>query len=66
MGEFLSTRHGYQSKYALQKLIIRRDIQTVFQPVVDLNTLDPIGYEALTRDLRRPSIPIDKTWLAAG
>lgn len=49
MGEFLSTRHGYQSKYALQKLIIQRDIQTVFQPVVDLNTLDPIGYEALTR-----------------
>ncbi len=49
MGEFLSTRHGYISKYALQKLIIQRNIQTVFQPVVDLNTLDPIGYEALTR-----------------
>ncbi len=49
MGEFLATSHGYQSKYALQKLIIQRNVQIVFQPVVDLNTLDPIGYEALTR-----------------
>jgi len=49
MGEFMSARQGYQSKYHLQKLIIEENISTVFQPIVDLQTLDIIGYEALSR-----------------
>ena len=49
MGEFLSERQGYLSKYMLQKILIREDIHTVFQPIVDLSTLEVIGYEALSR-----------------
>ena len=33
----------------MQKLIIEQDIQTVFQAIVDFNTLEVIGYEALSR-----------------
>ncbi len=49
MGEFLATRHNFHSKYTLQKLIIQQDIQTVFQPIVDMQSLNAIGYEALSR-----------------
>ena len=49
MGEFMSERQGYLSKYKLQKTLIQEDIYTVFQPIVDLSTLEVIGYEALSR-----------------
>lgn len=49
MGEFLAERQKYQSLYQLQKLILNQDIKTVFQAVVDINSLDVIGYEALSR-----------------
>ncbi len=49
MGNFMYLKKEYSSKYMLQKLIIDEDIRTVFQPIVELNTLDIIGYEALAR-----------------
>lgn len=49
MGEFNAARHHYQSHYHLQKIIIEQRIQTVFQPIVALDTLDILGYEALSR-----------------
>ncbi len=49
MGEFTATKHHYQSNYNLQKIIIEQKIQTVFQPIIALDTLDIIGYEALSR-----------------
>jgi len=49
MGIFLSHKRDYMSKYLLQKIIIERKIYTVFQPIVDMNTLEIIGHEALSR-----------------
>jgi EAL domain-containing protein (putative c-di-GMP-specific phosphodiesterase class I) len=49
MGEFLAERQKYQSLYQLQKLILNRKISTVFQAIVDINSLEVIGYEALSR-----------------
>lgn len=49
MGIFLSNKHEYNSRYTLQKIIIERQIYSVFQPIVDLKTLEIIGYEALSR-----------------
>lgn len=49
MGEFAATKNSLATKFALQRLIIEEDIKTLFQPVVDMRTLDVIGYEALSR-----------------
>ncbi|MFP4477081.1 MAG: EAL domain-containing protein [Desulfatibacillaceae bacterium] len=49
MGEFMAVKRGYVSRYTLQKIIIEQDLHTVFQPIVDLVTLDIIGWEALSR-----------------
>jgi EAL domain-containing protein (putative c-di-GMP-specific phosphodiesterase class I) len=49
MGTFLRQKHEYNSRYTLQKIIIERQINSVFQPIVDLDTLEIIGYEALSR-----------------
>ncbi|MEW6219693.1 MAG: EAL domain-containing protein [Thermodesulfobacteriota bacterium] len=49
MGEFLAAKQGYRSKYTLQKIIIEQEIQTVFQPIVDLTSFEVLGYEALSR-----------------
>ncbi len=49
MGEFLAEKQKYQSLFKLQRLILNHDIKTVFQPIVDINSLDVIGYEALSR-----------------
>ena len=49
MGEFMASKRGYMSRYGLQRLIIERDVRTVFQPIVDLSSLEVIGYEALSR-----------------
>jgi EAL domain-containing protein (putative c-di-GMP-specific phosphodiesterase class I) len=49
MGEFLSERQSYVSKYMLQKMIIEGNVDTVFQPIVQLDTLEITGYEALSR-----------------
>ncbi|MEW5736950.1 MAG: EAL domain-containing protein [Thermodesulfobacteriota bacterium] len=49
MGEFMASKRSYVSRYELQRIIIERDVSTVFQPIVDLNSLAVIGYEALSR-----------------
>ena len=49
MGEFAAAKQEYKSKYGLQKVIIERNISTVFQPIVDMQTLEVLGYEALSR-----------------
>ena len=49
MGEFLTHKRDYLSKYLLQKIIIEQEIFTVFQPIVHLETLEIIGHEALSR-----------------
>ncbi|ACL05099.1 diguanylate phosphodiesterase [Desulfatibacillum aliphaticivorans] len=49
MGEFIAAKRDYLSRYGLQKIIIEQDIRTVFQAIVDFNTLEVIGYEALSR-----------------
>jgi len=49
MGTFLSHKREYMSKYLLQKIIIEKQITSVFQPIVDMNTLEIIGHEALSR-----------------
>ncbi len=49
IGQFMRMKNEYRSRYELQKIIIERNIQTVYQPVVDLMTLDILGYEALSR-----------------
>jgi len=49
MGEFMAAKQSYKSKYTLQKIIIEQTINTVFQPIVKLDSLEVIGYEALSR-----------------
>lgn len=49
MGNFMHLKKAYVSKYTLQKLIIDENIRTVYQPIVDLKSLEIIGYEALAR-----------------
>ncbi|MFP4446105.1 MAG: EAL domain-containing protein [Desulfosudaceae bacterium] len=49
MGDFMATKRSYLSRYGLQKIIIEQDLRTVFQPILELETLAIIGYEALTR-----------------
>lgn len=49
MGEFLAREHEYANKYTLQKTIINQAITVVFQPIVALQDLEIIGYEALAR-----------------
>lgn len=49
MGVFHSNKRDYTSKYDLQKIIIEDQIYTVFQPIVDMATLEVIGHEALSR-----------------
>lgn len=49
MGQFMRMKNEYKSKYGLQKIIIEKNIRTVYQSVVDLKSLEIIGYEALSR-----------------
>ncbi|MBF0223945.1 MAG: EAL domain-containing protein [Desulfobacterales bacterium] len=49
MGEFRDIKRNYMSKYNLQKIIIEKNITTIFQPIVDLRNLEIFGYEALSR-----------------
>jgi EAL domain-containing protein (putative c-di-GMP-specific phosphodiesterase class I) len=48
----LSGRSAYparQMKEAIQGLIAREALHTLFQPIIDGATREPIGYAALTR-----------------
>jgi EAL domain-containing protein (putative c-di-GMP-specific phosphodiesterase class I) len=49
MGEFMTLKQDHYSKFNLQKLIIEKRIDTVFQPIVSMNDRAVIGYEALSR-----------------
>ncbi|MFH2099326.1 MAG: EAL domain-containing protein, partial [Pseudomonadota bacterium] len=49
MGEFMAAKQDYTARYALQRIIIEQDLHTVFQPIVELSSLEIIGYEALSR-----------------
>lgn len=49
MGEFMAIKQDYHSKFNLQKIIIEQQINTVFQPIVAVNDLAILGYEALSR-----------------
>lgn len=49
MGIFLGKKRDFVSKYHLQKIIIEHKISTVFQPILNLKTLEIIGNEALSR-----------------
>lgn len=49
MGKFMASKQEYFSKYNLQKIIIEQNVQSVFQPIVDIQTLEIIGFEALSR-----------------
>jgi EAL domain-containing protein (putative c-di-GMP-specific phosphodiesterase class I) len=49
MGEFIAVRRNFTSRYSIQKIIIERDLATLFQPIVDMQTLEVIGFEALSR-----------------
>jgi len=49
MGRFLKNKRDFISKYHLQKLIIEHNVYTVFQPIVNMETLEVIGHEALSR-----------------
>ena len=49
MGSFLTHKHEYNSRYTLQRIIIEQHIYSVFQPIVDMETLEILGYEALSR-----------------
>lgn len=53
-----------QTKETLQELLIKENISTFFQPVVNLNTFEIIGYEAFSRgpehtEYRSPSVLFD-------
>lgn len=49
MGEFMAEKHRNAAKFQLQKIIIEKRIYTVYQPIIDLATLEVMGYEALSR-----------------
>ena len=49
MGEFMTLKQEYVSKFNLQKIIIEQKIKTVFQPIVSTKDCEIIGYEALSR-----------------
>lgn len=49
MGEFMAIKQDYHSKFNLQKIIIEQQINTVFQPIVAVDDLSILGYEALSR-----------------
>ena len=49
MAKFQKFREEIRNKEKLQELIIKEEINIVFQPIVDLNTNQVMGYEALSR-----------------
>ena len=49
MAELQDYRMQVKSKELLQEIILREDVRTVFQPIIDLNSRETLGYEGLTR-----------------
>jgi len=49
MAAFQDYRLSVKSKEVLQELILKEDVRTLFQPIVDLRSRETLGYEGLTR-----------------
>jgi EAL domain-containing protein (putative c-di-GMP-specific phosphodiesterase class I)/GGDEF domain-containing protein len=49
MAEVQEQRLWVKSKELLQEIILKEDVRTFFQPIIDLNTRATLGFEALTR-----------------
>lgn len=49
MADIQNYRLSIKSKEVLQEIILKEDIRTMFQPIVDLTTRETLGYEGLTR-----------------
>jgi EAL domain-containing protein (putative c-di-GMP-specific phosphodiesterase class I) len=49
MANFQGYRVDVKNKEMLQEIILKEDIQTVFQPIVNMRDRTVVGYEALTR-----------------
>lgn len=52
MSRYQEYRLAAKSKELLQRIILNEDVRTVFQPILDLTSLETIGFEALTRGPR--------------
>jgi len=49
MAKFQGYRVEVKNKEILQEIILKEDVQTVFQPIVNMKDRSIVGYEALTR-----------------
>ena len=49
MAAFQEHRLWVKSKELLQEIILKEDVRTLFQPVIDLRTRETIGFESLIR-----------------
>jgi EAL domain-containing protein (putative c-di-GMP-specific phosphodiesterase class I) len=49
MAELQHQRLWMKSKELLQEIILKEDVRTFFQPIIDLNTHATLGFEGLTR-----------------
>ncbi len=49
MAKFQAYRVEVKNKEILQEIILKEDVQTVFQPIVNMQDRSIVGYEALTR-----------------
>jgi EAL domain-containing protein (putative c-di-GMP-specific phosphodiesterase class I) len=49
MSKLQQQRLWMKSKELLQEIILKEDVRTFFQPIIDLNTRATIGFEGLTR-----------------
>jgi len=49
MAKFQGYRVEVKNKEILQEIILKEDVQTVFQPIVNMKDQSIVGYEALTR-----------------
>ena len=64
MADYREFKRIMHTKETIQELIIKENISTLFHPVVDLKTLEIMGYEALSRgpentEYRNPSALFD-------
>ena len=49
MSEIQGYRLASKSKELLQEIILKEDVRTLFQPLINLKTREALGFEALTR-----------------
>jgi EAL domain-containing protein (putative c-di-GMP-specific phosphodiesterase class I) len=52
MAELQDRRLRVKSKELLQEIILKEDVRTLFQPILDLTTRETLGYEGLSRGPR--------------